>query len=146
MKIWKGPEREGKDIGKDTIFVESSVLDFCVINKVKEIAKKEKISRIYFGAGRVDILKIEAQCLNGLNNAYLIAESSYNNLSILLSEIRFNERIARLDLNAQDKAKNIKAKIDYGDKVSFFVDSIETNLKTLKKGLYTDTDTLLYFD
>lgn len=52
-RIWVGPEAEGKEAqGVETVFVEAEALDAQDIRAVAEIARREGVGRVYFGANR----------------------------------------------------------------------------------------------
>lgn len=80
MKIWIGTELEGSSKGIMTMFVSGSTLN---ISKLKEIYTqyKDKIGRVYFGAGRIDTA---TSCLYRLVNSKLLTAINQSKIKLAL--------------------------------------------------------------
>ena len=150
MRIWLGKEMEGRYKGFLTMFVESTVIDNSVLEKVFEYSKNLNPSIIYFGAGRKDVQRINVDCfsaLKELNDKYILSiEFSKENTSVPLS-YPFDINIFRtmtergiFDLN------NLQVKLDDNNKVySQSADCMYyTCLERLKDDMYQDNDTQVY--
>ena len=148
MRIWIGKEQEGKHFGELTLFVESNKLDSIVLNKVKQFIPNN-CKRIYFGAGRVDVLKFDIELYDLLNYDIIIEQGIFNfnrlpkwvlnNWNVILTYRTTQDGIASL-------GSNITFKIDDFKQVCMYeLKNIHTiNLSTLNNGLYKNIDKILY--
>ena len=139
MRIWKGKEREGSCI-KETLFIESRVLSNNDLKTIVEIAKREGINRLYFGAGGVNVIAAEGGYRNLWKDFEVVVETSD---PLLLCAALFKKAKIILRLPVSDAQQNIIFKLDDGHQVKIFEEAIVTNIDEIKDGLYK-TDTLLY--
>lgn len=139
MRIWKGAEMEGRDKGKITLFVESFIINKRVINIIKYYANKEKINRIYLGAGKVDVWQVFD--LNLLQGFEIIMEISAKNFHRLTDREMYSQIIVRVDCNENDK--NLRLKTDNGKEVQIYRSGIKNAIQDVVDGKYLN-DTILY--
>lgn len=142
MRMWIGKEREGKKKGAETLFVASMWLDADSLRKVCSVAKEHSISRIYIGAGKVDVVELSKEWVNILQGFQVVAETTAENVRSLCFTEKFDEIIIRTDLSLTS-LKNVTSKIDNGEKVFMYYEYVENSLSTVKNGYYTDTDILV---
>lgn len=164
MRIWKGKEMEGRYIGATTMFVETDVITLKNILIIRYLlCKHPDVTNIYLGAGRVDI-KLnnyeERFFFNALlkmcSARHLVTTIETSNLSALLGNKKIADSILRYgvqlvhrvdaDIQAEQIMPLIVHKIDDTKKVilSTFTPSYVTDLNTLRGGLYTNVDKIIY--
>lgn len=142
MRMWIGKEREGKKKGVETLFVEAPWLHILRLKKVRSVAKEHSISRIYIGAGKVDVTRLSKDWVNILQGFEVVVETTAENVSKLCHTEKFEEIIVRTDLSLES-LDNVTPKIDNGKKVLMYYGYLENSLSTVKDGYYTDTDILV---
>lgn len=142
MRMWIGKEREGKKKGVETLFVEAPWLHKIRLRKVRSVAKEHSISRIYIGAGKVDVKRLSKYWNNILQSFEVVVETTAENVSKLCYAEKFDEIIVRTDLSLES-LENVTPKIDNGKKVLMYYCYEENSLSTVKNGYYTDTDVLV---
>lgn len=147
MRLWIGKEREGKDQGVRTLFVEASELSIDDKNIILDSVRKHDIKRIYFGAGRVDLTKEQTHFFEALhlNGCYVVLESSATTaLYWAKHTIALDEIVMRLDCDYDAKKTKIVPKIDTGTEAKLFYEPIVNTLNDVKDGMYTTTDFVIY--
>ena len=142
MRMWIGKEREGKKKGVKTLFVEATLLDTLTLKKVCSVATKHSISRIYIGAGKVDVIGLSKDWFNILQGFDVAVETTAKNVSKLCHTEKFGEIIIRTDLSLKSLA-NVTPKIDNGEKVRMYYGHEENSISSVKDGYYTDSDVLV---
>ena len=141
MRIWEGIEKEGAQKGVMTLFVESKRITCAKLTLICRIAKKRNISRIYLGAGKVNVTYMYKRWHKVLGNYDVVIETAPRYLSKLPQHERFYNIVLRNDITIS--YKNIIPKIDNGKSVALYYGAVENSLKTLKDGIYTDSDTII---
>lgn len=162
MKIWKGPEMEGRDKGVMTLFVK----DFCVRSLVikKYLKLNPDCKRLYLGAGRTDTLELYPQSSRATaysqfmelirycnkNRIPIIMEVSYENLKRVDKQIlnMLDQIIVRLfDKSLKELGDSDCIKLD-DDETVYVTELIhmkKTDLSTLNGDLFS-VDVTLYSD
>lgn len=163
MRVWKGPELEGRYKGDITMFVETTELDRSKIARVMElIIANREVTNLYLGAGRVDLkldtnhsiatlktilekadirgMKVTVETTNLktiLGNADLAKTlHKYGTLLVQRTDIK-SEGLLLLD--------NIVTKLDDGESALFsdFKKCHVTDIADVKDGMYP-IDTVIY--
>lgn len=154
MKIWIGPEMEGKNKGELTMFVSAETIsqqdEVVIMDLLKE---HPDCKRLYLGAGRVSLLYIDSKDLQEFcksSNIKIILEISYQFLArtIRYLNIESDQLIVRFHKNDMNTLKNCDMiKLDDGKEVRTveIEDMVVTNLSTLKQDTF-DVDVVLYED
>ena len=142
MRIWKGIEREGFDKGIMTLFVESTVLTNEQLQRVKQCAAEHIINRIYFGAGKQNIVSMSkwADMFRGFK---VVVETTYPCLHYLADAEMFNQIIVRMEVSSKISSK-IAPKIETEREVLVYGLAIKNSISAVESGIYTDTDTIIY--
>jgi len=163
MKIWKGPEMEGKDKDEMTMFVQGTVLDQNrVITTLKE---NPDCKRLYLGAGRVNmistfgvskgeveplgIVKLVRYCK--ATEIKIIVETSLQGFDYI-PDVLFDEsdqiivRILDNRLNGLRETDYIKIDTKKAVHIAEIQDMVSTDLISLNKHLQFNVDTVLYED
>lgn len=143
MRIWKGQEREGRDTGEMTLFVESEHVTTHVLEKARTLARENGISRIYLGAGKTDILSL-CSWADTLRGFRVIVETTAQNLDKLVERGNFIAVILRTEVGGMESVANIFPKIETANSVAIYYNSTSNSTADVNCGLYTETDTLLY--
>ena len=145
MRIWYGPEMEGRHAGVPTLFIESPEL----VNSedVLERIKSSPIKRLYFGAGKVDITCLAKNYFQPfLDKGYdIIAEVSYDNAlipALLIAGIQ--EVILRKDIKTLKTRTYLTFKTDNGEQAILYYPDTITALNEVKDGLYSTKDIMLW--
>ncbi len=139
MRVWKGQEQEGRERGKLTLFVESYYITDKEIDDIKKLLRKENISRLYLGAGKVDCMKISN--IDSLKEYEVIVEISAQNFKNLKEREKFSQVIVRVDCSKDDK--NLLIKLDNGKEVEIFYEGVKNTLESLKNSMYQNIDSEL---
>ena len=152
VKMWIGPEMEGKSIGIDTLFIQTNKL--LNINTVTEIINKYNIKRVYLGGGRLDFVGFEdskdQQFIDfcKLNSIELLIETSLTNLLTLTTYLEYATIIITVRDNNFKIAdfKNVFFKLDDYDNCILYdlltAKSYITNLDSVKDNKY-DCDKII---
>ena len=147
MKIWKGPEMEGKDKGILTLFFKTSSPDDDLDKILETIQKHPECRRLYFGAGKLDVTHYVISLFYHIraNDYTIIFETTPQNLKFVPID-NIHEVVLRNDLNIEDNIDyhKIKPKIEYGKNVIMYSGDIYTGLENLKNNIYIDKDIVLY--
>lgn len=142
MRLWSGIEREGTQTGVKTLFVESAHVLATDLLKIKDVAIKCNISRIYLGAGKTDVLALCAEWPEILNGFDVIVETSCTSIQHLAQVEKFENVILRNDISLKDYS-SVVPKIDNGESVTLYYGAVTNSLATLRDGIYTDSDTII---
>lgn len=139
LKIWKGPEKEGYELGEMTLFVCSDEkIDFWKLLNI--IDNNNDIAKIYLGAGRLqfkgfetakDNIRFKAYCKS--HNLKLTIETEVEDLKYLSDYFNYAEIILSIRTTTFkiEDVKNIKLKLD-----DYNIARVYDNL------IYFDTDLL----
>lgn len=130
MRCWVGMEREGSSTER-TLFVESKEL--CQPDTILTLAKKYDVQRIYFGAGKVDVVKVTPQFFQNFTQYKVILETSLPNLAPFFDEIVY---VLRIDLDTKWKKECILPKFDFEGCVRVFESCTENSSEEVKEGMY----------
>jgi hypothetical protein len=154
MRAWVGNELEGVDRGVKTLFVRGCSVDCAKVIEILE--KYDDVCRVYFGAGREDLLEIEKigdLLLYTSGSIELICEVSLSGLTAFTEMTKefeaFDQVIVRMD-NPLFDALGLSdvVKIDSGDDV--YTVTLErmdhTALEDLNVDMFEGTDVLVYND
>ena len=142
MRMWIGIEREGKKKGVRTLFVETIWLDELTLKEVRNVAKEHVISRIYIGAGKVDVKGLSKDWVNILQGFDVAVETTAKNVDKLRHTEKFSEIIIRTELSLT-LLDNVTPKIDNGEKVRMYYGHEENSISSVKDGYYSDSDVLV---
>lgn len=142
MRVWEGIEREGAQTGVKTLFVESARILMLDLHKIRNVAKKRGISRIYIGAGKLDVIQLEETWNEVLIDYDVVIETTPQNLDNIVSIDKFQSVVLRNDISLNDYS-NVVPKIDNGKSVTLFYNGIKNTIDTVQDGLYTDTDKII---
>ena len=142
MRAWVGLEREGREKGVNTLFVESDCVLASDLYKIQDAAKKRGINRIYLGAGKRNVIYICKEWPIICGSMKVVIETTPNFLRNLTHIKKFKNVILRYDIQLKDFS-NIVPKIDNGSTVAMYYDKEENLLDTLKDGIYTDSDQII---
>ena len=135
MRIWKGIEKEGAAQGEQTIFIESKYLYFFQVETIKEQAKDCR--RLYFGAGKKDILGISKGFFNKFQDYQIIIETTPLNLPVIYNEIQNADIIIRIETRRNNN--RLIPKIEYkNESVRIYQSYIENDIKEVLDGQYND--------
>lgn len=146
MKIWIGPELEGYDKGKLTMFVKAKKILATPI--IAELEKNPECWRLYLGAGRTDTevhsvplfnycLKHEIEVVVETSTAgiKLLPEYALSSLKLIMRiDIPIAEQLAGRNYLKLDTGKNVK--------VIQFCDMVHTGLEDLEGDTFIN-DTVL---
>ena len=143
MRIWEGIEKEGKDQGIKTLFIECARILRKDLIVIKSIAKKRNIQRIYFGAGKVDVRYLYKGWVSILQEFIVILETTPQSLRNINTLHKFKSVVIRNDIQL-NTIDNIIPKIDNGEQVAMYYNRVENNINTVKNGMYEE-DYLLAF-
>jgi len=148
LKIWKGPEMEGTDIGIMTMFVCSDIeVPMKVI--VSLLEQNKDVRRVYFGGGRHRFEGVDDW--KGLydylfrNSIDILIEVSYSELGTFIS--RYDTLITTFICSAYDfpyTYNNLQFKTDDTKVVTVYNAVARTSLATLKENNLFSCDTMLF--
>lgn len=152
-RVWVGPEMEGPDEerGVRTMFVQGEKLD---LSRVSDFlanyndcsTKKDRIEKIYLGAGRTDlhffigVRHIAKYCRD--NGVVLCVETSYTNLHTALEIRRLAEDYAEVKVIVRfddSRLVDCTIKLDDHETVAIVTGLAVTNLKTLNESEFRTT-------
>lgn len=139
MRLWEGIEKEGAQIGIKTLFVESKRITYDKLLLIRDVAKKRSISRIYLGAGKVDIIYLYKKWYEILKKIEVVVETTSPHIRYLSSLDAFSSVVVRIDIDVKEYS-NIIPKIDNKKVVTLYYNGVENSISTVKNGMYTDTD------
>lgn len=153
LKIWIGPEMEGKDKGIETLFVQSdTLLDY---NKLIQLLRENNVKRVYLGAGRTPYPGMQTDSGEFIfinycnqNNIRIVIETKPQHLYLLSNFYSSAEIIvsifSSLLPNTMKLIKGIDFKLDnYKDTIVFNADNkYHTSLDTLN-GVTYDCDRII---
>lgn len=142
MRLWEGIEREGIKFGVKTLFVESNRLTCDDLYLIQAKAKERGISRLYLGAGKVDVQTIHSFWVEILKGYEVVVETTPQNLHCLYHVEHFDSVVLRNDIGVSNY-QNITPKIDNGKSVTLFYNGITNTLEAVKDGAYSDTDKII---
>lgn len=172
MRIWIGPEREGKYTGKLTMFVESSIISKEVTEFIINLLNKSfdnnqvysgMIEQIYFGAGKVEVeymmVDVFEEFLDELTASGIVVslESTkwLSGCTGKFAEIlgKYNVHlIHRIEVRAEsallcDVLPNVSYKIETDNQLYFtnFSADATNSIKEVKDGRY-EQDQLIFTD
>ena len=147
LKIWKGPEMEGTNIGTMTMFVCSDGL-IPIKKIITLIAQNPDIRRVYFGGGRCRFYGVDDW--KGLydylfrNSIDVVIEVQYNELEYFIK--RYDNLITTFICSAYNfpyTYNNLQFKTDDTKVVTVFNAVARTSLETLKENNLFTCDTML---
>lgn len=147
MKVWIGPELEGVDKGKLTMFVKSEYLRTEYITDY--LLDNSECKRLYLGSGRTDVKEFPMALFDYCddNNIEVVVESTPAGIKYLPEQILESYQvIMRIDVPEAEQLTLIDCvKVDTGKNVRMiqFKDMIHTGLETLNGDLY-DADKIIY--
>ena len=141
MRIWVGLEKEGADTGNKTLFVEASSIDSTQVLVIRQLASENEVSAIYFGAGKVELLRFSRD-ISLLNDFYTIIETAIVEKMQVYGKI-FHNVIVRFDI--KDIKTNVTFKLDNGKFVAVTTDYALTNIREVRDGMYNG-DKLVYYE
>lgn len=138
MRFWIGKEKEGRYKGVKTLFVQSSILNDEVLNKVEDILKRYSVGQIYFGAGSVQV----NECTNP-NKFREVTKGILTSVECFTYMDWYENYFEHIILNVNAPlSNNVSIKIRSPNTVTVF--PIETGYDTcldeLKDDLFLDTD------
>lgn len=150
-RVWFGPELEGYDKGKNTLFVEGLVPKAGDIIKLYHEATEKtgkRIDRIYLGAGGIGLTEVvnfsslSYFCLT--NSVKLVAEIMAEQLPLCEEDILYScEIILTLKGNKSNRVNYLKID-DYKHVSVFKLNEYEvTDLSDLDNGMFSQ-DVLIY--
>jgi len=142
MRLWAGIEREGAQTGVKTLFVESNRVGRADLTIIRSEAKKRNISRIYFGAGKIDVKFISKDWVKVFKGFEVVVETTLQSLCYLHFRSEFKSIILRNDILLSNY-KNIVPKIDNGKQVTLYYDGVTNDISSVKDGMYKDTDEII---
>jgi hypothetical protein len=154
MRVWKGKEQEGNQIGVETLFVQGRKID---TKEIVRLLKFYKCPRLYLGAGRTNTKLTDTQLARirqvcDQYNIAIIMEVSVDEMNEILKGLNLNyidqiitrvcnsglRRLRGNDVIKIDDIENLVCTIEIAD-MTF------TPLATLQDGMF-DGDELLYDD
>lgn len=146
MRIWKGKEMEGRESGRDTLFIESRALGTRQLVKTQEFIESEGIRRLYFGAGKVDVLGVSDGFFEYFINegCEVIVETSYK--CPLLDYFFAVEPLSVIVRTDTQKRERIAFKTDNGREAIIYYPDTVTPLNAVVDGKYEQIDTMLWED
>lgn len=111
MKLWIGREKEGKCIGKKTLFIGDKTITYKDIENI--IIDDIGIEQLYFGAGGCTEINLNVlnQCIKKLQYLYITLEISIDKLKIL-KDINYEKNICIIVNIKNDNFKLLNHKID----------------------------------
>lgn len=147
LKIWKGPEMEGTNIGMMTMFVCSDVV-IPIKNIIGLLEENKDIRRVYFGGGRhrfegVDDWKTLYDYLFR-NSIDVVIEVQYNELEEFIR--RYDSLVTTFICSAYDfpyTYNNLQFKTDNTKVVTVYNAVARTSLETLKENNLFTCDVML---
>ena len=150
LKIWKGPEMEGTDIGTMTMFVCSDgATGEIEIKKIISLLEQNKdVRRVYFGAGKYRFFGVDdwKSLYDYLfrNSIDIIIEVQYDELEELIQ--KYDTLITTFicsSYNFPYTYNNLQFKTDNTKVVTVFNAVARTSLETLKDNNLFTCDTML---
>lgn len=147
IRIWVGQEQEGKCVGKKTLFVETQELTIQYIKEILRCAKMHNTKRVYLGAGKIELLKYDVSQIQTLLDAgcEIIIECLFSNRAIYDNIISFiSQLILRIECDNYNVQDKYVFKIDDNRNACIYQDPWVNNLQGVYKGLYTQTDKLIW--
>ena len=147
LKIWKGPEMEGTNIGMMTMFVCSDVV-IPMKNIIGLLEENKDIRRVYFGGGRhrfegVDDWRTLYAYLFR-NSIDVVIEVQYNELAEFIR--RYDSLVTTFICSAYDfpyTYNNLQFKTDNTKVVTVYNAVARTSLETLKENNLFTCDVML---
>ena len=138
MRFWIGKEKEGRYKGVRTLFVQSSILDDEVLDKIEDILKRYSVGQIYFGAGSVQV----NECTNP-SRLKEITKGILTSIECFDYRLWYENYFDHIILNVNALLNNnLSIKVRSPNTVTVF--PIETGYDTcldeLKNDLFLDTD------
>ena len=149
MRLWIGKEQEGIKKGTTTLFVDATSINFGQEKVIEQYLRKHKVSRVYLGAGKNDLLDFSTTLLDStLKGFEIVVECTLKKSSIWIPFLnRIDELIVRIDNETIDaRCEKIVLKIDNGSTVGLFYDRVINSIDTVKNGMYANDDKLVWED
>ena len=144
MRLWVGEEREGREKGVETLFVESVALYEHDLYLIKDVAKERSISRIYLGAGKVDLQSICDEWENVLSGFSVVVECSWLYAASKPSRlVRLINKGAKVVVRKEttlpsDLLERCDIKIENATSLYVYTEKEKTNLSDLYDALYSN--------
>lgn len=147
LKIWKGPEMEGTNIGMMTMFVCSDVV-VPIKAIIKLLEENKDIRRVYFGGGRHRFEGVDnwSNLYDYLfrNSIDVIIEVQYNELNEFIRQ--YDSLVTTFICSAYDfpyTYNNLQFKTDNTKVVTVYNAVARTSLETLKENNLFTCDVML---
>lgn len=142
MRAWVGIEREGAQKGVKTLFIESNRISRTDLPLIRSAARQRSISRIYLGAGKIDVKFISKDWVKKFKDFEVVVETTARNLNFLHFREQFSAIVLRTDIEMSNY-KNVVPKIDNGEKVTLYYHGVMNSINTVTDGMYADTDKII---
>lgn len=147
IRIWKGPEMEGTNIGIMTLFV-SSTVPVPVKTIICQLEQNRDVRRVYFGAGKHRFHGVDDwKCLYDYlfrNSIDIIIEAQYEELPLFIE--KYDTLITTFICSSYDfpyTYNNMQFKTDNNKVVTMFNAVARTSLDTLKDNNLFTCDIML---
>jgi hypothetical protein len=152
MKVWMGPEMEGKNKGELTMFVKSKSIGWLGVSKIMSLLRQNPLcKRLYLGAGRTNTIfianNLHLREFCSKQNIKIIIEANIESFRSCVGNFKIADQvIIRFYKTNLSTLKNCDMiKLDDGKEVLTveLIDMVSTDLNTLDKDTFS-VDKVLY--